>query len=75
MFKYELGQKIYYLMDNRLHSAPVLSRIIVENQKEDYDSIFKQFGNARILYATCHGEIDEKDAFASKEELADNLIK
>lgn len=75
------GQKIYYLRNDKLHSAPILSKMIVENAHEDFASnslqkeIFTRFGNARIVYATCHGEIDDSDAFETPEALFAHLLK
>ena len=75
MFKYELDQLVYYLKDNKLHSAPVLSRSITENLREDYDTIFKQLGDSRRVYATCHGIINEEELFESKKALAEFIMK
>ena len=80
MFKYDLGQLIYYFMDSRICSAEILSRIIVENLREDWVAtpeqveLFTPFGKARIVYSTCHGTIPEKCAFASKKELVESLM-
>jgi len=78
--KYELGQTIYFMLNNRLHSAPVQCRMKVENQHEDWActneqrSLFVAFGPAGVFYNTCHGVIKEEDAHASKEDLAKALI-
>ncbi len=77
--KYDLHQIIHYMKDNRSHSAPVLSRVCVENGREEWianevqDGFFARFGKAGITYATCHGEIAESAAFASKKELIEAL--
>ena len=68
--KYNLDQTIYYLKDNKLHSAPVRSRILVENGT----SYAMPFGESRIEYATVHGVFSEDEVFASKRELVRNLI-
>ena len=77
--KYELGQLIYYMQDNKVHSAPVLARKQVENAK-DYNELGTEdmafaapWGTAGIWYKTCHGIIDQNDAFASREELLESL--
>ncbi|MEW5569708.1 hypothetical protein [Rossellomorea marisflavi] len=75
MFKYELGSTAYYLKNNRIHSATIFSRSIIENSKEDYGENFTPFGKAGIEYATCHGVFDEKNVFSSKEKLVENLLK
>lgn len=76
-----IGQTIYYLQNDKLHSAPILSKLIVENDKEDYAStkeqkeIFTPFGKTRITYATCHGEIDDSKTFETPEALFAYLLK
>lgn len=77
MFKYELGQLVYYLKDNKRHSAPIISRMIVENKYDHFDrfqlriqknqfEFFNRFGESVIMYATCHGEFKESDLFSTK---------
>jgi hypothetical protein len=80
MFKFELGQTIYYLRANKLHSAPVLSRTCVENLDNTRYSTTAQihlhqaFGRDMIAYSTCHGVIRPEEAFGSPEELATYII-
>jgi hypothetical protein len=80
MFKFELNQTIYYIRNNRLHSAPVLARMRVENLREDWahtqeqKSLFTPFGVACECYATCHGIVTEKEAADSKEEIVKKLV-
>lgn len=77
MFKFRLGQEIFYIRDNRLHSAPVMSRRCVENSREcksGGSNLYSRFGHSGIEYSTVHGIIKEKEAFASKEDLAASLI-
>ncbi len=80
MFKFDLEQTIYYIRNDRIHSAPVLARIIVENAKEDWactdaqKELFTPFGKGREAYATCHGFVPVEEAFASKQDLVDSLI-
>lgn len=76
-----LGQTIYYLRNDKLHSAPILSKMIVENAHEDFSinslqkEIFTRFGDARIIYATCHGEVNDNEAFGTPEALFAHLLK
>lgn len=80
MFRYSLGQTIYYLIDNKIHSAEVLSRSFVDNLHEDWNSTktqcstFKAFGDTGVFYSTCHGIVNEKLAFPTKEELTKSLL-
>ena len=75
MFKYNLDQVVFYMLNNVIHSASILSRMCVENLHENWaitkeqKELFTPFGNSRILYATTHGFISENVVFASKEEL------
>jgi hypothetical protein len=79
MFKYELEQVIYYMIDSKVHSAPVMSRCIVENAHEDWahtaeqKGTFTAFGPAKRVYSTCHCIVGEEFAFATKEELVASL--
>lgn len=80
IFGAAIDQTIFYMMDNKVHSAPVLSRLIVENKhpdkfasNEDQKRLFLRFGNARESYSTTHGEISAELAFATKEELLASL--
>lgn len=74
MFKFELDQLVYYLLENKVHSAAVLSRIIAENKRdEEPENFYQQFGESKVQYATCHGVIDADKAFGSKEELLKSL--
>lgn len=76
-----LGETIYYLRNDKLHSAPILSKIIVENANDDWDcneeqkEIFTRFGKAKIAYSTCHGEINDREAFKTPEALFAHLLK
>lgn len=77
--KFELNQTIYYMRGNKVHSAPVNSRMVVENAHEDWARTDEQkkswmpFGEAGVFYFTCHGHVNEEEAFASREELLQNL--
>lgn len=80
MFKYELEQLVYYIKDNKLHSANVLARRVVENSKphwaRDADTrhLYAPWGESGIEYRTCHGFYKEDKLYASKEDLAAALI-
>ena len=75
MNKYKLGETVFYMIDNKPHSAPILSIMIVQNAHEDWADtdvlrdLFTPFGKSRIVYATCHGQIDESECYASKREM------
>lgn len=69
-----VGTLIYYMIDNKLHSAPILSKMVVENLHPDWDNnLFQPFGKTVTLYATCHGVLLEEQCYTSKELLLENL--
>lgn len=74
MFKFKLKDLIFYIRDNKVHSAPVLARRFVDcTDPQSNSDIYKRFGEPNISYSTCHGIVYEKEAFASKEELLKSL--
>ncbi len=80
MFKFELDQTVFYLVDNSVRSAKISSRVVVENSHDAWASTKEQkqswqpFGPSEIRYATCHGILPQGKIFATKEELAASLI-
>lgn len=72
MFKFKLGQLVYYINLNKLHSAKIIARKYVDKIETDFD-VFNNDKPCK-LYATIHGTFYEENLFSSKEELAKNLI-
>jgi len=77
-YKYEIGQLVYYMKNNLVHSARVLSRAHSENSDVDactatQKEFFQRFGPNYTVYSTCHGEFQEKDVFPTKEDLFKSL--
>lgn len=72
-----LGQTVWYMAEGRVHSAPVLSIMRVENLHEDWahttaqKDLFTPFGASGTVYATTHGTFS--NVFESKEDLLDSL--
>ena len=81
MFKFELDQTVYYLMNNRMCSAPVVSRMLAENLHANWNAtkeqveMWQRFGPCRVLYATVHGEHEEATLFESREALAAAILE
>ena len=81
MFKFELDQTVHFIMGNRVCSAPVLSRMWVENLHPDWNhtqkqsEVFTRFGPCRIVYATWYGELMENQLFANREALARAIVE
>ena len=77
----KLGTLIWYMLNGRIHSAPVLAKMVVENFHEDWvcnrvqADLFTPFGKAGSYYGTCHGIINGVDVFTSKELLVADLLK
>ena len=78
MFEFQLEETVFYMKDNRVHSAPVLSRICVDNKFKDISNAeqseaFHKFGESKIDYATIHGVFTEDQIFHFKQDLLDSL--
>ena len=78
--KYELDQIIFYLNQNKLHSAKVVSRKTVENNineisNKEQKEFYRFFGPSGTFYRTCHGVFKEEDVFESREKLAEYICK
>lgn len=72
MFKYKLGQTVYYVKDNKFHSSQVFSRKLVETlpDKEKYATTY---GKNSIMYAVANGNYYEHGLFDSVDALAYHL--
>jgi hypothetical protein len=79
MFKFELGQVVFYLENNIMHSAPIMSRVCVENLHDDWactkeqKEFWQRFGRSDIKYVTVHGVYSERQLFSSSMELSKSL--
>jgi hypothetical protein len=74
MFKFNLGQTVYFMYDNKLNSAVVTSRMLIENLlKEDGCRQKNSFDVAGVKYATNAGTFSEKQLFASVDEVFESL--
>ena len=71
--KFKIGQTIYYNISGKIYSAPVLSRMMIENVYETIDmnneqqEIFTPFGPSIIVYSTIHGQFEENQCFESED--------
>ena len=71
MFKYNMDQTVYYMMDNRVHSAPVLARRYVETAANIPSRA--HVGENSIVYGTTHGTFHERNLFTSLKDLLNYL--
>lgn len=65
MFKYELGQVVYYMINNRVYSGIIKARLYIESLIEF----------PYILYDTTHESFKESEIFESRQALLDHLNK
>jgi len=66
------------MLEGRIHSAPVLSRVRTENAHDSWDhgvqtDIFQKFGKTRTTYVTIHTVLDELNCYDSKKNLVKSL--
>jgi len=79
VFKYQLGQLVYSMRDSKVHSAPISSRMIIDNLHDEWVSnetqkkSWQPYGRTGIWYATVHDQYEEGELFATKEELLESL--
>ena len=77
----KVGTTIFYIRQNRLHSAPILSKVVVENLHEEQASteqqkdIFTHYGLEGTKFYTCHGEVQENEAYETPEALFLGLLE
>lgn len=78
-FKYDLKQIIFFMHNNKVTSAEIVSRMIIENAYEqlagtDYEKeMYIRFGRNIVRYATKRGILNENQIFSTKEELLESL--
>lgn len=76
---HELGSLIWYIRNNKVHSAPVLARMVVDNlyqekaHTQQQKELYMPFGEEGIFYYTVHGMVTNREAFGSKQDLLDSL--
>jgi hypothetical protein len=65
--KYEIGEPVFYMDNNRIFSAKITARMCIENEK---DKAAKVFGDDVIQYHLGkNGTRNEEELFSSKEDL------
>lgn len=70
MFKYNIGQTVWYMMDNKVHSAKIGARTVAEVDPEFQKTRAGGNWNSKLLYGTVHGNWREDQLYAG----ADNLL-
>lgn len=73
MFKFELNQQVWYMYDNKIHSAPIGARRISEVDKEFVKTRAGNGWHNHLQYGTLHGVWYETQLFGSLKELTDYL--
>lgn len=78
-FKFKLGQTVYWLSENKVCSADILSRVLVENKtervaNEEQRSFYHKFGPSGVAYNVHGSTMKEDEIFGSRRELVENLL-
>lgn len=73
MFKYEIGQTVWYMMDNKVHSAKIGARVVQEVDPEFQKTRAGGNWNPKLLYGTIHGNWREDQLFRSADDLLCSL--
>jgi len=71
IFKFELKDLVYYMKENKVHSAPVRVRMYIDCTSSVHLALSD--GVEGVRYKTCHGIYTEENLFHSKEELLASL--
>ncbi len=73
MFKYNLGQTVWYMKDNKVHSAKIGARSITEVADDFKDTRAGQSWTQKLVYGTVHGNWYEGQLYISAEALFADL--
>lgn len=73
MFKYKLGQTVWYMKDNKVHCAPIGGRTLCEVDPPFKETRAGSDWNPRILYGTVHGNWREDQLFSDFDAIAYHL--
>lgn len=77
--RFKIDQVIFYMSENQIHSAPILSINYVQTNPElkpsnkEQQQVFEPFGEAGIWYATIHGVLKEILVHPNRASLLDSL--
>lgn len=78
--QFTLGDIVWYMLDNKFHSAPIQSIMTVQNAHEDWahtpeqKKLYTGFGPAGTFILTVHAILPVSRVFASKEDLVESLL-
>lgn len=76
LFVFELGQLVYLMVANKVYSAKVTSRAIIENISDEVSIVNPNrtpFGRSGIFYSVSGEEYEEHMLFPSKEDLLESM--
>lgn len=65
MFKYEIGQKVWLICDNKINHGTIKEKIYLKNEEEEKIT----------YYVMPHGWFNHDRVFISKQDLLDHLSK
>ncbi len=73
-FTYELGQRIYFLKENKVVSSEVIARARIENKYGHRYPNQAKWGEQGTFYQTREAVVKQENAFASQNDLARSLM-
>lgn len=75
MFKYNLGDTVWYMLDSKLHTAKIGARMISEVDKDFQSTRQGNNWNPKLLYGTVHGNWREDQLFRDADAILYSLKK
>lgn len=75
MFKFSVGQQVWYMFENTMCSALIGARMLCEVDPEFAKTRPGNAWTPKLVYVTIHGSWYENSLFASMGELVDHLAK
>lgn len=73
MFKYNIGQTVWYMLDNKVHSAKIGARTLAEVDADFQKTRAGGNWSPKLSYGTIHGNWREESLFSSSDQLLNHL--
>ncbi len=75
MFKFSVGQQVWYMFENKMCSTLIGARMLCEVDPEFAKTRPGNAWTPKLVYVTIHGSWYENSLFASMGELFDHLAE
>lgn len=75
MFKYNIGETVWYMLDSKLHTAKIGARMISEVDTEFKGTRAGGSWSPKLLYGTVHGNWREDQLFRDADAILFSLKK